>query len=194
MKSPHRRFHLPPHRRPEFDVGRIRPTRSAFATVFKDSVPNDGLNNDPIVTMLNKLDSEFSVSFRGTASAATELTSFNEAYPDAPSDVAELFQEATEIEMQHVCGVYLRFWGPSGCVEMDQAYGISKRIPGAVPIGDDGGKAILYMNGKEGFGLYVVGYGALDAEEAVWVAPSLTALLTRAAGIPTLSSNPSRLT
>ena len=69
---------------------------------------------------------------------------------------------------------------------MDHAYGISKRIAGAIPIGDDGGgKVIFYMNGKKGFGLYHVGYGDLDAEDATFAAPNLSALFELGAGVDT---------
>jgi hypothetical protein len=65
-----------------------------------------------------------------------------------------------------------------------KGYGISKRIAGAIPIGDDGGgRVIMYMNGKEGYGLYHVGYGDLDEEDAIFIASNLTALLEQAAGI-----------
>ena len=70
---------------------------------------------------------------------------------------------------------------------MDEGYDISKRIAGAIPVGDDGGgKVIFYMNGQDGFGLYHVGYGDLDAEDAVFMASGLSDLLEQAAGINTL--------
>jgi hypothetical protein len=42
---------------------------------------------------------------------------------------------------------------------------------------------VTYMKGKEGFGLYHVGYGDLDAVDAFFVASSLTVLLERATGV-----------
>jgi len=56
---------------------------------------------------------------------------------------------------------------------MDVGYGISKWIPGVLPIGDDGGgEVIFYANGKRGSGLSHVGYGNLDLDDAVWIAGS----------------------
>ena len=50
-------------------------------------------------------------------------------------------------------------------------------------IGDDeGGKVIFYAEGKEGFGLYLVGFGNLDLDDAVYIAPSLEALLIEGIG------------
>ena len=70
---------------------------------------------------------------------------------------------------------------------MDEGYGIQKRIPGAFPIGDNGGgHLIFYQDGEHGRGLYQVGYGDLDGADAVFVAVSLTDTLTKATGIETI--------
>jgi hypothetical protein len=67
---------------------------------------------------------------------------------------------------------------------MDEGYDISNRINGVIPIGDDGeGKVIFYMRGKRGDGLYHVSYGDLDAEDAVFAAPNLTAFLQHGVGM-----------
>ena len=73
--------------------------------------------------------------------------------------------------------------GPEGCLEMDEAHGISDYIPGAIPIGDDeGGKALIYMTGNKGWGLYLSGFGDLDAEDAQWIASNLRELLCECVG------------
>ena len=101
-----------------------------------------------------------------------------------PPDYLELVGEVTETELQHAGGQYIRIWRPSGCVEMDEAYGIRRRIPGAVPIGDDGGgRVIFYQPDKHGSGLYHVGYGNLDPVDAIWIAPTLADFLTKGTGI-----------
>ena len=57
-------------------------------------------------------------------------------------------------------------------------------MPGAIPIGDNGGgEVIFYADGSNGFGLYQVKYGNLDLEDATWIAPDLEALLYRGEGI-----------
>lgn len=117
--------------------------------------------------------------------ATTEqVTELKGRFSSVPEEYLKLVEEATEIELQHENGQYVRIWGPSGCIEMDEGYKISKRINGAIPIGDDGGgKVIFYMKGKRGDGLYHVGYGDLAAEDAVFTAPSLTAFLQQGVGM-----------
>lgn len=61
---------------------------------------------------------------------------------------------------------------------MRTAYDIDVRLPGALPIGDDGGgRVALYMDGSSGFGLYLSGYGDLDSGSASWLSESLRDLL-----------------
>lgn len=96
----------------------------------------------------------------------------------------DLVREATEIEIQHVDGQYVRIWGPLGCIEMDEGYGIRKHIPSAFPIGDEGGSRVLFFaDGNQGHGLYHVGYGNLDLEDAIWIASDLRSFLVDAEGI-----------
>jgi hypothetical protein len=67
---------------------------------------------------------------------------------------------------------------------MNEAHHISQRIHGAIPIGDDGGdRVVLYLDGDNGFGLYRVGFGSLDREDAKWIAPSLIAVLSQSEGV-----------
>jgi len=136
--------------------------------------------------MLSSLDKGFKVLASRPAASGTDVSELKRRYPSVPDEYVTLVGEATEIELQHQAGQYLRIWGPDGCIEMDNGYGISKRIASAIPIGDDGGgKVILYMNGKKGFGLYHVGHGDLDAEDAIFAAPNLSALLEQGVGIAT---------
>lgn len=136
--------------------------------------------------MLSSLDKGFKILARQPAASSTQVAQLKGRYPSVPDEYVTLVGEATDIELQHQHGQYLRIWGPFWCMDMDDGHEISKWIPGAIPIGDDGGgKAICYMNGKKGFGLYHVGYGCLDVEEAIFVASSLSALLEQAVGIAT---------
>ncbi len=49
-----------------------------------------------------------------------------------------------------------------------------------------GGRVLLYFEGKDGSGLYRVGYGDLDPEDAVWVATDLQELLATGTGMHNL--------
>ncbi len=134
--------------------------------------------------MLASLEKGFKVLAMQPSANSADLAQLKGHYPSVPDEYLILVGEATEVELQHQNGQYLRIWGPNGCIEMDDAYEISKHIAGAIPIGDDGGgKVIFYMNGKMGFGLYHVGYGDLNADDAIFAAPSLLALLEQAVGI-----------
>ena len=90
----------------------------------------------------------------------------------------QLMRLGTEIEISFENGRYLRVWGPTGCLEMDDAYLISAQISGAIPIADDGGgHALYYHHGQAGWGLYCSEFGDLDSGSSVWIAPSLSSLL-----------------
>ncbi|PFC74055.1 hypothetical protein CN298_28915 [Bacillus cereus] len=72
---------------------------------------------------------------------------------------------------------------------MNAAHDIQKYIPNSLAIGDDeGGKALLYVDGKEGLGLYTVDFRDLDVEETIKIAPSLKALLIDGVGVEELLS------
>ena len=83
--------------------------------------------------------------------------------------------------------MYIRIWGASDCIEMNEAYKVQNYLLYSLAIGDDeGGKVLLYANGKEGFGLYMVDFGDLDIEEAIKISPSLKLLLTDGVGVEKL--------
>ena len=108
-------------------------------------------------------------------------------FGSAPDDYLRLIVNGTEIELEHRSGQYVRVWGPGGCMELDEAYRIREQMPGAVPIGDDGGRILLYFLGDRGWGLYLAGWGNLGREDAVWVGPSLERLLRHGEGIENVS-------
>ena len=115
---------------------------------------------------------------------AAEIDQLVAKYPHVPTDYLELVSDATEIEMGWQGGQYLRVWNPAGCVEMDEGYGFSERIEGAIPLGDNGGGgALVYMEGERGWGLYLVDYGNIGRSEAKWIAVSLSSLLIEGEGI-----------
>ena len=67
---------------------------------------------------------------------------------------------------------------------MNESYYIQKYIPNSLAIGDDEcSNAILYANGKKGFGVYIVSFGDLDSDEMVYIADSLEAFFVNEEGI-----------
>ena len=137
--------------------------------------------------MLKLLHPKFRVLQNQPKASTEELERLIGYFPLVPSDYIQLANEATEVELEWNGEQYLRIWNPSGCIEMDQAYGFQRRIEGSVPIGDDGGGgALVYMNGDNGWGVYRVGFGDIDRHDALWIATSLKDLLIRGEGIEIL--------
>ena len=104
-----------------------------------------------------------------------------------PNEYLEIIRERTEIEINIYNEKYLRIWGANGCMEMNEAYYIQKYIPFSLAIGDDeDGNAILYVNGKNGFGVYAVAFNDLEEEEMRFISKSLRDLLVYEKGIEVL--------
>lgn len=108
-----------------------------------------------------------------------DLQALQSRFPELPASFSALFSEATEIELSYK-GKYLRLYGPMRCAEMDDAYGVSEKIPGAVPVGDNGGGEAIIFLPRPDRGVYRVGYGSLALEETIYIARSLEALLCEA--------------
>jgi hypothetical protein len=131
--------------------------------------------------VLGRLHPEIRVLAQRPGAAVAAISGLRGRYAHFPEALAELMQEATELELSYR-GRYLRLYGPSHCIEMDEAYSISVRIPGAIAIGDNGGgEAIVFLPGK---GIHRTGYGALDPDEVQFVAGSLEELLVEASVAP----------
>ncbi len=123
------------------------------------------------------------MQYQGRASER-EIERLVARYPHIPPEYVELVSDATEIELEWQGRQYLRVWDPEGCSEMDEGYGFSELIEGAIPVGDNGGGgALVYLEGDRGWGLYLVDDGVIDRSEAKWVAASLSNLLGKGEGI-----------
>lgn len=111
-----------------------------------------------------------------------ELIQYSEI--DVPHEFIEIIKENTELEILVNNEKYIRIWGASGCIEMNSAYHIQKYIPNSLAIADDEcSNAVLYANGSNGFGVYMVSFGDLDANEMVYIADSLEAFFVKEEGI-----------
>ena len=98
-----------------------------------------------------------------------------------------MIRQKTEIKINIQGKKYIRLWGANGCVEMNEVYFIQKNIPSSLAIGDDEeGNAILYVKGKNGFGLYAVAFNDLDVNEMTFISESLKDLLILAKGVEKL--------
>ena len=101
-----------------------------------------------------------------------------------PDDYINVVKYATEVEIKANNHSYIRIWSPLGCIEMNEAYNVQSFIPNSLAIGDDeGGRALIYVAEGDSIGLYLVGFGDLDFEDAIRVAPSLHDLLVNNVGV-----------
>lgn len=136
------------------------------------------------MSILSEVSNMFSVDVKQPPATEEEiktLKSFSSI--EVPLEYLELVHQATEIEIKVDNKMYIRIWSPSGCIEMNESYNIQTYIPNSLAIGDDeGGRALMYITGNEGFGLYIGSFGDLDIDDAIKIAPSLQDLLVNNIG------------
>lgn len=136
--------------------------------------------------MLNRLHSSFQILAQQPPATPDEIHALVAYFKAVPRDFIELVRQATFVELAHQSQQYIRIWGPTDSIETYIAHDFRRWMPGAIPIGDDGGdKVLFYARGHHGYGLYHVGLGNLDLEDAVWTAATLDDLVTKATGIET---------
>lgn len=131
------------------------------------------------------INAKYKIDVHKPASTADEILELKKYFHgvNIPQEYISFISQMTEAEILVLNETYIRIWGATGCVEMNAEYNIQKYIPGAIAIGDDeGGKVIFYANGKEGSGLYKVGFGDLDIDAAEFISPSLVDLLVDGVG------------
>jgi len=136
------------------------------------------------MSILNRISDKFSVDVKKTPATKQELRILQQfSSIEVPQDYIEIVREATEVEICVDGKMYIRIWSPLGCIEMNKAYDIQKYLPNSLAIGDDeGGMALIYLDGEDGFGLYICDFGDLDIKEAVKIAPTLEDLLVHDIG------------
>lgn len=136
--------------------------------------------------MLNRLHSSFQILAQRPPATRDEINALVAYFKAVPREFIELARQATILELGYQRKQYIRFAGPSDSIETCNAHDFHRWMPGAIPIGDDGcDKVLFYARGHHGYGLYHVGFGNLDLNDAVWIAPTLEAFLTKATGIET---------
>lgn len=137
------------------------------------------------MSIINGLNKNFKIDASGNASCEKEIDELIRfAAIEVPDEYLELIKEQAEIEISICNQKYIRIWSAIGCVEMNEAYHIQRYIPKSLVIGDDEeGNAILYAEGKNGFGVYMVAFNDLDIDEMTFISQTLKDLLVSASGI-----------
>jgi len=134
--------------------------------------------------MLAKLHSSLTILAVRPPATSDQVAIATNHFGSLPEEYVQLVGEGTEIELGGPDNAYIRIWGPEGCVDMEQGYNITHYLPGAIPVGDNGGCDVIYYgNGEKGFGVYKVGLSNPFQEYAVWLADSLTSFLVEGVGI-----------
>jgi len=140
------------------------------------------------MNILDNISSMYTIDAKKSPSKEEEIKALQDfSTIDVPTEFIEIIQLASDIEINVSDQMYIRIWGASGCIEMNEAYEVQKYLPNSIAIGDDeGGDALIYLQGKDGFGIYYTRFADFDIEEAVKIAPSLTELLVNNVGVNTL--------
>ena len=137
------------------------------------------------MSILGKMSKSFKITMSDIKSSDIEIDELIQySKIDIPLEFLEIIKERTELEILVNGEKYIRIWGANGCIEMNDAYHIQKYIPNSLAIGDDEcSNAVLYANGNNGFGVYMVSFGDLSIDEIVYIADSLEAFLVNEEGI-----------
>lgn len=140
------------------------------------------------MSMLYNLNCRFQIDASICGSTDEEIRALLEySKITVPEEFIDVIKERSEIEIQISSKKYLRIWGACGCIEMNDAYNIQKYIPSSLAIADDeGGSALLYANGQNGFGLYIVAFNDLEIDEMRFVSKTLSDLLVLGKGTDTV--------
>lgn len=140
------------------------------------------------MSIINELDKIFRIDGSCNAANESEIDELIKyATLTVPDEYLELIREQTEVEISINDQKYIRIWGADGVIEMNDAYFIQRYIPNSLAIGDDeDGNALLYADGKSGFGLYAVAFNDLDVDEMIFISGTLKELLIAAKGVEKL--------
>lgn len=142
------------------------------------------------MSILSKMSKLFKIATSDTKSNDIEIDELIQySKIDVPLEFLEIIKERTELEILVNGEKYIRIWGANGCIEMNDAYHIQKYIPNSLAIGDDEcSNAVLYANGNNGFGVYMVSFGDLGVDEMVYIADSLESFFVKEKGVDTFNN------
>ncbi|MGY3532164.1 MULTISPECIES: hypothetical protein [Bradyrhizobium] len=126
-----------------------------------------------------ELSPAFQIHSYGPPARAADIARLRQIYPDIPAGYIELVGQMTGVVLLWHRKGELRLWGPEQVMAMDQAYGVSTVIPGAMPYGDNGGGQLLvHGKGAAGVATYLVESGSLFLDaDAPFIAPDLDTML-----------------
>lgn len=137
---------------------------------------------------LSTLGRSFTLAAAGPPASEADIEALRAvAEVPVPSDYVQLVGDVTDAEFLVLGISHVRIWGPARAREMNEAYSIQRHLPRSLAVGDDeGGRVLILMSGAQGPGLYLVGLGELEAEEARYVAASLSDFLVKEIGVDLL--------
>lgn len=131
-----------------------------------------------------KFNTAFQIYSYGPPARDADIDRFRQAYPAIPAGYLDWVAQMTDVVILWNRKGELRVWGPDHALAMDQAYGVSAMIPGAVPYADNGGGQLLVHGvGTNGLATYLVDTGSLFLDDdAPFVAADLGTLLETGQG------------
>lgn len=143
---------------------------------------------DDSLTLLDHLNHAFRIAAAENVSdeeTVASVIAFSEIV--VPSEYLNLIRKYSELEFMVSDIRTIRIWGADGCIEMNKAYHIQKYIPQSLAIGDDeGGNALIYATGCEGFGVYAVAFNDLEIDEMKYISDSLVSLFVNGKDVQAL--------
>lgn len=142
------------------------------------------------MSILQELSNKYRIDASKPASSDEEIKNLVEFSDiNIPEDFLEVIRDLTEVEINVDGEKYIRIWGADGCIDMNEAYSIQDNIPNSLAIADDeGGNALIYATGDQGFGIYLIAFNDLDIDELQYVSGSLSELLKDNVGIDVITS------
>jgi hypothetical protein len=138
--------------------------------------------------MIKDINNTFHIFSSENASEEDDIRRLRNYSPiPIPDEYIDLIREKADILIGIAENKSVLLWSARRCVEINQANNIQSYLPNSLAIADDGdGNALVYSDGRDGFGLYAVAFNDLDKDEMIFISKSLENLLVYAIGADTL--------